>query len=70
MNSNVRSDDDRPYIFTTTMPLINSKSDVRRLIPETRQHNRKKIPKKLKVMMIDKVIMTAENEEERFCSFI
>ena len=53
-------------ISTTTTPPINSKSDVRRPIPETRQHDRKKITKKLKVMMTDKVIMTAKKEKEMF----
>ena len=44
------------------MPPINSKSDVRQPILEIRQQDRKEIPKKLKVMMTNKVIMTAEKK--------
>ena len=53
-------------ISTTTTPPINSKSDVRPPISETRQHDRTKITKTLKVMMTDKVIMTAKKEKEMF----
>ena len=49
-----------------TMPPINSKLDIRQPIPETRQHDRKKILKRLKVMMTNKVIMIAKNKDERF----
>ena len=52
------------------MPQINSKSEVRRPILETRQYNRKEIQKKLKVMMTDKVIMIAKKEDKKFHSLI
>ena len=68
MNSNLGPDDDRQDV--SIMTTLNSKLDVRRLIPETRQHDRKDIQKKLKVMMTDKVIMTAKKEDKRFCSLI
>ena len=42
-----------------TLP-INSKLDVRKPIPKTRQHGKKEIWKKLKVIMTNKVIMIAE----------
>ena len=60
MNNNLISDDDRQDVSATATPLINSKSDVRQLIPKTRQHDRKKIRKKLEVMMTSRVIMTTE----------
>ena len=60
MNNDLGSDDST----TVTLP-IKSKSEVRQPIPETR-HDRRKTPKKLKVTMTDKVIMTAEKEDERF----
>ena len=70
MNSNLSSDDDRQDVSIMTMQPINSKSDARRPISKTIQHNRKKIWKKLKVMMTDKVIITAKKEDKRFRSLI
>ena len=70
MNGDLSLDVDRQYVFTTATPLVNSKLDFRWPIPEIRQHDRKKILKKLKVIMIDKVIMTAEKENERLGPFI
>ena len=49
----LNSDDDRQDISTMATPPINSKLDARQPIPKTRQHDRKKIWKKLKVMMTD-----------------
>ena len=66
MNSDLRPDDDRQNVSITTTPPINSKSDVRQPILEIRQHDRKKMPTKLKVMMTDKVNMIVEKEKETF----
>ena len=60
VNNNLNSDDDRQDVSTTTMPPINSKSDVRRPILNIRQHDRKEIQKKVKVMITDNFIMTAK----------
>ena len=66
MNSDLSSDDEyRQDVFTTAMPLINSKSDVMRLILKIRQHDRKEIRKKPKIMMTDKVIVTAEKRRKK-----
>ena len=70
MNSDLSTDDDRQDVSTTTTPPINSKSKFNQPIIETRQHDKKKIPKKLEVIMIDKVIMTTTKEDERFLPLI
>ena len=59
MNSDLSLDDDRQDVSATVTSPINSKSDVRRPISETRQHDRRKIRKKLKIMMKCIVIMIA-----------
>ena len=48
VNSNLISNGDRQDVSATVMPPINSKSDVRRPILDIRQHDRRKIQKKLK----------------------
>ena len=65
MNGDLSLDNDRQDVSTMVTPPINSKSDVRRPIPKTRQHDRKKIQKKLKAMMIGRVIMTAEKGRQK-----
>ena len=65
VNNDLNSDDDKQDVSATAMPLINSKSDIRWPISETRQHGRKKIQKKLKLMMTGRVIMTAEKGRQK-----
>ena len=48
-----------------TPPINSKKLEVRRPILETRQHYKKKIPRKLKVMMTEKVIMIAKNGRQK-----
>ena len=70
MNSDLSSDDNRQDVSTMATPPINSKLDIRWPVPETRQHDKKEMQKKLKVMTIDKVIMTAQTKDERLHPFI
>ena len=65
MNSDLSSDDDRQDVSTTVIPPINSKLDVKRPILETKQHDRKTIRKKLKVIMTGRVIMTTEKGRQK-----
>ena len=65
VNNDLISDDDKQDVPTTATPPINSKSDVRWLIPKTRQHDRKKIHKKKEVMTTSKVIMTTEKGRQK-----
>ena len=65
MNSDLNSDDDRQDVSTMATLPINSNSDIKRPIPKTRQHDRKEIRKKLKVMMTDKVFITTEKGRQK-----
>ena len=65
MHSNLNSDDDRQDVSATAIPPINSKSDVKQSISKTRQHDRKKIRKKLEVVMTGRVVMTVEKGRQK-----